>query len=195
MMKLAGLCVVCVLGATAHAQQQEATVTGRVTVAGTNAPLASARVIAVGTPSTTLTEQDGRYTLKHLAAGHVEVQVLAVGYLGQKRGVEATAGGAVTADFQMSVTIAKLADVVSTATGEQRKIELGYFTTSLDNIGARLEQAPTTLTVGDLLVQRAPGVDVIGQGMIGTASTIRIRGLSSVSLSNEPIVFVDGARV
>ena len=40
-----------------------------------------------------------------------------------------------------------------------------------------MEQSPTTLTVGDLLVQRAPNVDVIGQD--DGKQTIRIRGLSS----------------
>jgi TonB-linked SusC/RagA family outer membrane protein len=91
--------------------------------------------------------------------------------------------------------VVKLAEVVSTATGEQRKIELGHTTAILNEIGDRMELSPTSLTVGDLLVQRVPGVNVLGQGMVGTAASVRIRGLSSLALSNEPMIVVDGVRV
>jgi TonB-linked SusC/RagA family outer membrane protein len=51
-------------------------------------------------------------------------------------------------------------------------------------------------SVTSLLQSRAPGVTVQQtSGTGGTAARIRIRGSNSVSLSNEPLVIVDGVRV
>ena len=49
--------------------------------------------------------------------------------------------------------------------------------------------------MGDLLTARAPGVDVVRGTQIGAGTRIRIRGTSSLSLSNNPIYIVDGMRV
>src|SRR2546421_11842734 len=58
----------------------------------------------------------------------------------------------------------------------------------------RSRRRPTNLA--DLLNARAPGVQVLPSGgTTGTGSRIRIRGSSSLSLSNEPIIVVDGIRV
>src|SRR5439155_405205 len=57
------------------------------------------------------------------------------------------------------------------------------------------EQAAPT-NVADLLNSRVPGVQVLSSGgTTGTGSRVRIRGSSSLSLTNEPIVIVDGIRV
>src|SRR6185503_105158 len=114
----------CVAARSADAQ----TVTGRVTAAGSAEPVPAARVIAVGTNSVAVTSEDGRYTLKHVAPGTVELQVLRMGYSSQKKTVQVPAAANATADFQLSATVAKLAEVVSTATGEQRTVELGHTT-------------------------------------------------------------------
>src|SRR5690606_15892980 len=54
----------------------------------------------------------------------------------------------------------------------------------------------STPTMTTLLQSRAPGVSVgPASGSTGMASRIRIRGSNSVSLSNEPLVIVDGVRV
>jgi TonB-linked SusC/RagA family outer membrane protein len=48
----------------------------------------------------------------------------------------------------------------------------------------------------DLLTGRASGVSVIGSsGQVGTGSRIRVRGASSLSLNNNPLIYVDGIRV
>ena len=124
------------------------------------------------------------------------VQVLHVGFVTQKKPVTLRGAENGTLNFELaSSTIVKLAEVVTTATGEQRTVELGNTTTTLNDIGARMENSATYLSVGDLLVQKAPSVNVLGQGGVGAGSAIRIRGLNSVSLTNEPIVLVDGIRV
>src|SRR5205807_2658694 len=77
--------------------------------------------------------------------------------------------------------------------GQMRR-ELGHSVATIDAAKTVEEAAPTNLA--DLLNARAPGVQVLPSGgTTGTGSRIRIRGSSSLSLSNEPIIVVDGIRV
>jgi TonB-dependent SusC/RagA subfamily outer membrane receptor len=47
-----------------------------------------------------------------------------------------------------------------------------------------------------LLSQSSPGIRTPGvQGMVGAGGTIRIRGVSSMALGNQPLLYVDGVRV
>jgi TonB-linked SusC/RagA family outer membrane protein len=170
----------------------QGTVTGRVT--GTaDAPLANSRVVVVNSTLAVTTGADGRYTLRDVPAGTVEVRVLRVGYQEQKKSVAVTKGASATLDFTLQVAIVQLQEVVTTATGEQRRVELGHSVTTISDIGKKVEELPIN-SVGDLLTARAPGVSVLGQGATGSAPNIRIRGLNSLSLGNAPIVFVDGVR-
>ena len=59
------------VGSAAWAQ---GTVTGRVTAQGTNEPLGDARVLAIGTTAATNTAQDGKYTLRGVRAGTIELE-------------------------------------------------------------------------------------------------------------------------
>src|SRR5690606_34827052 len=48
----------------------------------------------------------------------------------------------------------------------------------------------------DVITGRMPGISVTqGSGVSGSGQEIRIRGASSISLSNEPLVYVDGVRI
>ena len=47
-----------------------------------------------------------------------------------------------------------------------------------------------------LLNGRTPGVTLLANsGVVGAGSTVRIRGVSSFSLTNQPLIYVDGVRV
>jgi len=175
------------------AQTQQATISGRVTATGTSAPLGDSRVIVVNTSVAALTGADGRYTLRGVPTGNVEVRVLRVGYTEQKKPVAVAAGANVTLDFTMEPAIVQLQEVVTTATGEQRKVELGNSVSTI-NAAERVE-ASTINNMADLLVAKAPGVQVSPPNMTGAAQTIRIRGNSSISLNNDPIFIIDGVRM
>ena len=45
------------------------------------------------------------------------------------------------------------------------------------------------------MVAKAPGVVVLPGNMTGSAPTVRIRGIKSVSLSSDPIYVIDGIRM
>jgi TonB-linked SusC/RagA family outer membrane protein len=174
----------------AHAQQ--ATISGRVS-AESGEVLSDTRVFLVGTALAVSTGPDGRYTLRGVPTGPAEVRVIRVGYQEQKKPVTVTSGGAMTLDFVMKQAVVQLQEIVTTATGQQRRVEIGNTISTVGNVSQRVEETPIT-SIGDLLVAKAPGVVVLPGSMTGTAPNIRIRGVSSLSLSNAPIWVVDGVR-
>jgi TonB-linked SusC/RagA family outer membrane protein len=172
--------------------QGTGTVTGRVTEAGTR-PIPDVRVFAVGTNAVAVTNSDGRYVL-HVAPGAQTVRVLRIGYVEQKRGVTVVAGTPATVDFTLTPSLVQLTEVVTTAVGQQRRVELGNSVQTLGDIGKKVETAPVT-NLADLMVAKAPGVQVLAGNMTGSAPVVRIRGIKSISLGSEPIYVIDGVRM
>jgi TonB-linked SusC/RagA family outer membrane protein len=178
-----------------NAQQATATgaITGHVVDAGSKAPVASAQIQIVGTTRGIVAGDDGRFRINNVPAGTYQVRVLRIGFQAQVRTVTVTAGEAANADFELKPTVVNLDQVVTTATGaSERKREQG-------NAVGTVVPAPTQLaaaqTPSQLLTGRIPGVDVATSGgTVGSGSRIRIRGANSLSLSNEPIIVVDGVR-
>ena len=172
---------------------QQGTIIGRVTALGTNEPLVDSRVTIVNTTAITTTNAEGRYTLRNVPPGQLVVRVLRVGYTEQKKSVTVSPGQSLTVDFSLEQAIVKLADVVTTATGEQRKVELGN-TVAVIDASRRVEQTPIN-SMNDLLVAKAPGLAVLPENMTGSTAQIRIRGLNSVTRGNAPIFIIDGVRM
>jgi TonB-linked SusC/RagA family outer membrane protein len=174
------------------AQAQQATITGKITAEG-NQPVADARVFLVGTTSGATTNQDGNYTIRNVPAGVAEVRVLRVGYREQKKSVQVAAGASTTLDFTLTAAVVQLQEIVTTATGEQRRVELGNTVSTLGDVAQRVENSPIT-NMDQLLVAKAPSVNILPGNMTGSAGQIHIRGVNSLSLNNNPIWVVDGVR-
>jgi TonB-linked SusC/RagA family outer membrane protein len=191
---LRSVALAAALSAPALAHAQTGTITGRVTASAGGAPLVESRVYIIGTNTVSSTGADGRYTLRASPGSH-DVRVIRVGYSEQKRTVTVTAGGTTTLDFALNASVVKLSEVVTTATGEtQRRVELGNSVQTLGNIAQHVEQRPVT-NLADLMVGKAPGVQVLGGNMTGSAPVVRIRGIKSLSLSSDPIYIIDGIRM
>jgi TonB-linked SusC/RagA family outer membrane protein len=179
---------------TATAQTpQLGTITGRVTDASNGQPVSAAQIGVVGTNIGTQATSDGQYTLRGVAPGTLELRVLRVGFSETKQTVTVTAGQTVTANVQMRAVIATLAPVVTTATGEQRRVEVGNAIAQVD--AAKIVETQAISNVGDLLTSRAAGVMVIPGTQTGAGIRVRVRGTSSLSLTNNPIYVIDGVRV
>ena len=191
---LLGGCL-AVLVAAAPAFAQTGTITGQVTDQATGAPLAGAQVVVVGTNLGVPTNELGRYLIVGAPVGTQQVRVSLIGYAQSTMAVTVTAGETVVQDFQLVTSAIELeAVVVNAATGrEQRARELGAKVSTLEL--ERMNQAPI-MSMADALSGRTEGVvmqDV--NGTTGTAQRIRIRGANSISISNEPLVYVDGVLV
>jgi TonB-linked SusC/RagA family outer membrane protein len=193
LLTIAGV-VVALLGGTGRHLAAQGTITGRVSTQGTDQPLADARVLVIGTSLSATTADDGKFTIRNAPAGSVNLQVLRVGYQSQKKTVAVTAAQSTTADFVMTVAVAQLEEVVTTATGQARKVELGNALSTLGDVGKKVEESEISNTA-DLITAKAPGVIVLPGSTLGGAPTIRVRGVSSISLSNAPIWVVDGVRI
>src|ERR1043165_1141093 len=122
-----------------------------------------------------------------------EIRVIRVGYTEQKKSVRVIDGQTATLDFTMPTSIVQLQEVVTTATGEQRRVEIGN---AVENVSiANLTQTAPVRTLSDVLAARVPGVMVQAGTQTGSGQRIRVRGISSLSLSNEPIFVIDGMRM
>ena len=176
-----------------HAQQSTGVVTGRVTEAGTGVPVAEAQVNVVGTTLGTRTGADGQYTIRGVPAGQARVRALRIGYTEASTTVAVTAGATATADIALVRSAVQLQEIVTTATGPQRAVEVGNVVNQID-AAAVTSTAPVT-TVSDVLNARAPGVVITSASGTGTGSRIRIRGANSLNLSNDPIYIIDGIRM
>lgn len=189
---LAGLLVLA--APLARAQQSPGgSLAVTVTDAASTRPVEAARVFVVGTSIAAATAADGKITLRGIPAGLQTVRFLRVGYAEQTKTVTIAAGEMVTLSVAMSVAAINLQPVVTTATGEQRRVEIGNATANID--AAKVMEAAPVTNLNDLLNSRAPGVTVISGSQTGTGARIRVRGMNSVSLSNEPIWIIDGIRM
>jgi len=176
----------------AAAQQGE--VMGRVTDKTSGQALATAQVSVVGTTIRALTGQDGRYRMVNVPAGPATLRVSYIGYATTTQQVTVPASGSAQADFAIAQAAVGLEAIVVTATGDQAVREQGTAAHNVD-LRDRTSQAAVS-NLSDALNSTVPGVVVQSSGgTTGTGTRVRIRGSNSVSLSNDPVLIVDGIRV
>ena len=168
-------------------------VTGRVTDQANGNPLIGARIVVIGTSFTTTTNAEGRYRIPDVPAGSQQVRASQIGYASGVRTITVANQATVTADFPLVLTPFSLDEVVVTATGDLAKREVGNAVSTVD--AAPLVQTTAISNMNDLLVAKAPGVQVLPGSTTGTGGRVRIRGNSSLSLSNNPIYILDGIRM
>lgn len=180
------------LSSTIAIAQTTGAITGRVTDATTGQPVAAAQVRIVGSSLGAQTNTEGVYTLRGVTPGATTVRVLTVGYGERTQQVALQAGQTATLNFALQPVATALDPLVVTATGEQRRMEVGNAIAQIQ--AAKVVENSAVSSVADLLTSRAPGVLVIPGTQTGAGTRIRIRGTSSLSLSNNPILVIDGIR-
>lgn len=158
-----------------------------------NVAVAQAQVSVIGTTTGGLTNSDGRVTLVGVPSGNREIRVLRIGYAEQKKAVVVDGTPQQLVEIQIATVALTLQPIVSTATGDTRKNELGNSIAQV-NAAAVVAASPVS-NLSDLLNSRAPGVTIMSGTQTGSGSRVRIRGINSVSLSNEPIYVIDGVRM
>src|SRR6266576_3829101 len=167
-----------------QAVAQQKVVTGTVrSEQGT--PLAGVAVTIKGTIGRTATNNDGTYSI-HVAPG----QILQYRLIGTAS-VERTVGEENVIDVALRRTALDLDAVVVTALGQTREQRaLGYSQQSVQGNDIVATQRDNFINA---LSGRVAGVDVTStSGVPGASSSITIRGISSISSSNQPLIIVDG---
>ncbi|MEP7381188.1 MAG: TonB-dependent receptor [Gemmatimonadota bacterium] len=174
------------------AQQSTGTIRGNVTNAASKAPLGNAQVFVAGTTLGGLTTADGSFSIVAVPVGSRVVRVRLIGYQPTEKTVTVTEGGTATVDFTLTQSAISLDEVVVTGTGgSARKREVGN---SIGQIKVS-DIAEVPSNVSQMLTGRLAGVNVSGgTGNSGGGSAIRLRGATSVALTNQPLIFIDGVR-
>jgi TonB-dependent SusC/RagA subfamily outer membrane receptor len=178
-------------GAT-HGQAGEGILRGRVVDSTKGTPLARVVVSVVGTSLVTLTTEHGTYTLPHVPAGMQRVTMKLLGYAAVTRPVHVTDGDSTTLDVSLVATPTALTEIVTTVTGAQRRVEIPNDIARV-NADSLMRTAPILNTSDLIAAAHVPGVLVTpSSGDPGAPSRIRIRGIGSISESNDPVIIVDG---
>jgi TonB-linked SusC/RagA family outer membrane protein len=177
----------------AWAQTATGTLSGRVIDRQSQRPMVAVTVRVVGSQRGAQTDESGVYRIVNVPVGNVIIAANRIGYGPSSRQVAVDANRTTTVDFALSPAATALDQVVITATGQsERKRESGNSTATIDS---SLVNMSTVSTFSDLLSSRAAGVVVqTNSGQVGSSSRVRIRGSHSLSLSNEPLLIIDGVR-
>ena len=181
------------LPASAAAMQAQGIVTGVVTDEDTQRPLVGVQVYVPDSQLGTVTNQDGRYLL-NLPLGEHVLRAEQIGYASIEQSVTVTADQATAVDFALATVALDLEEiVVSVDAVAARRMEFG---TDIERFDAAAEvERAAVASMSDLLTGRAAGVDVqMASGPVGTASRIRVRGVTSLTQGANPIIIIDGIR-
>jgi len=166
--------------------QEPGTITGRVLERGTMRPIPDATVMIVGTGIAARTNESGVYRLSGVAAGPVQLRATRIGYSAGSQSLTVGNADNERVDFQLGEVATQLGQ------GERAR-EVG---TNVGTIAVSDINKATINRFGDILQGRTAGVTLQQtSGTAGTTQRLRIRGQNSLSLNNEPLVYVDGMQV
>lgn len=174
---------VLLLSAAAMAQS---VVTGKITDSKDGSPVGGATVTVKGTQRSTQTAADGTYKLT-VAYGSTLV-FTSVGF-----GRQEIAVNGATMNVSLVTSSQQLSDLVVVAYGTRKKSDL---TSAITSISSKDFQKGAIASSEQLLQGKVAGLQITtGGGAAGGGSTIRIRGGSSISASNDPLIVIDGVPV
>ena len=162
---------------------QEKTVSGVISDAD-QVPLPGVNVFIKGTNTGVATDFDGNFAIKATVN-----DILVISYVGFES-QEIVVGEQESINIFLEADYAKLDEVIITGYGSTAKKDL---VSSISQIkGEALVNQPVA-RVDNMLQGRAAGVNVVStSGEPGAASTIRIRGMSSINGNNKPLFVIDG---
>ncbi len=158
---------------------------GRVTSAEENSPVAGANVIIKGTAKGVLTDFNGNFSIQ--VSGPSDVLVFSfVGYVSE----EIQVGSQTAINVIMVPDIQTLESIVVMGYSTKKKSEI---TSAVTTISSDKLMDATSSDLGNLLQGKVSGIQVVNSsGAPGSASEIRIRGISSFSAPQNPLYVVDG---
>lgn len=161
---------------------QTSQISGVVLSAEDGEPIVGASILVQGTTTGTITDIDGKFSVKVNKGGKLQIS-----YLGMKT-VTLTAKNNMTVKLESDTEV--LDEVV--VTGMQR-MDKRLFTGAATKISAEDAKLDGVPEVSRALEGRAAGVSVQNvSGTFGTAPKIRVRGATSIYGSSKPLWVVDG---
>ncbi len=163
----------------------QSTLTGVVSDDATGEPLPGVNVIVEGTTNGTATDIDGKFTLTNINNGE-RIVFSFIGYADQV--IEYSGQSSLTVSLQEDTT--QLEEVVVIGYGTTTKKDA---TGAITTVSSKDFTKGAVMSSDQLIVGKAPGVRITNAGGApDSAPNIRIRGGSSLSANNNPLIIIDG---
>ena len=167
-----------------NVSEQQKSVSGKVTDS-TGGSLPGVSVVVKGTTTGVITDMDGKYSLPQVP----ENAIVQFSFVGMKT-QEIAVGNKTIIDVILDEETVRIDEVVAVGYGTRSKREISG---SVVNVGVKDFNKGVTRDAADLLVGKVPGLVITsGSGDVTQESTIRLRGMSSLTGGSEPFVVVDG---
>ena len=180
------------LAAPAWAQVGGGTISGRVLDAK-GEPVIGATILVPGTTKGAATDVDGNFTVRDVPAGTYKVTISSVGMNTFTQEVSVTEGGTASLSAAMRENATQLAEAVVVGYGTVKRQEI---TGSVATVDSKQFVQGQVSNPANLVVGKIAGVQVTPpSGAPGASAPIRIRGGSSLSGSNDPLIVIDGVPV
>lgn len=165
---------------------QEQKVSGTITEKSTGTGLANVSVTVKGTNIGTRTDEKGSFSFQVPRPGDVQLEISLVGYV--KKQVTAKSGEPLSITLDQEAI--SLNEVVVIGYGTVKKKDLTGSVASIS--GKAIADAPVP-NIAQAMQGKLPGVSVVTQdGRPNADVAIRVRGGTSVSQSNQPLILIDG---
>ena len=188
----AGLWIVALptAGRTLRAQGAQRLLSGSVVEEGNNAPIPSAQLQVRGSTAGVLTQEDGTFAFR-VPAGVLIITVKRIGY----RPAEVTvAAGQATVRIVMGKDALKLDQVV--VTGQASGISRRNLPNSVASVSSEQLAKVSSAAIDQALQGKVAGAQIsTSTGAPGGGNRVRIRGISSILGSAQPLYVVDGVIV
>jgi TonB-linked SusC/RagA family outer membrane protein len=149
--------------------------------------LPGANVTVVGSTKSVTTDMNGKYEINAPAEG-----TLSFSFIGFNT-VKVAIKGKAKIDVKLTSTAENLKDVVVIGYGTQKR---GNVNSSISSVKAKDLENLKQVNVDQMLQGKVAGVTVTNNsGAPGSAASVRVRGTTSISGTNEPLYVIDGVPV
>lgn len=166
--------------------------TGQVIDSASGKGIPSVTVVIPGIQRATSTDDAGGFRLNDLPVGNHTISFRLIGYQTQTMNVDVLANATQPLVITLRQTSITLTDVVTTATGAQRRIEISNDVIKID-ADKIMERAPVRDITDLLVAAQVPGMVVTPtSGEPGAPKRIRFNGVGSINQNNDPVIIVDG---
>lgn len=163
----------------------QSTLSGIVTERDTGMPIPGANVVIKGTTNGTTTNFDGEYTLTGVDLD----DIIVFSYVGLET-QEVPFTGQETINVTLATDAATLEEIVLIGYGSTRRQDA---TGAVEQISSEDFNHGAIVSPEQLIQGKSAGVQITsGSGAPGAGTEIRIRGGSSLSANNSPLIVVDG---
>lgn len=176
---------------TTQVVRAQFTVTGTVTDGSTGEPLIGTTIFDAASETGTSTSIDGTYELE-LPSGTTTLRFSSVGFVVENIEVSGSDGEEITLDIELKPDVARLGEVVVSGLGttvERSNLANSVTSISAEEFGGTTQA--TTLSQG--LYGKVTGAEIsANSGAPGGGISIRMRGVTTINGSSQPLYIVDG---